>query len=232
MTTDRSQVSRSAARIVKKLLSRLKRPRATAGKTGGEDTALEDSGYFSSLFTDQELDTQPLVRWRDRQAAIQATPFDRHRGQALFAERWAADPMAAGLPPASMARLAQFLDFVQVPADTEVIGQDEQGNYMLLVLDGLVAIDRQQPWGGMTRLAEARPGDLLGEMSFLDAGVRFSACRTLQPTTLAVLDAGRLDDLLRDEPQLASAFLASLARRLSLRMRHVSTCLSALLWQA
>ena len=28
------------------------------------------------------------------------------------------------------------------------------------------------------------------------------------------------------------AFLASLARRLSLRMRHVSTCLSALLWQA
>jgi len=217
---------------VKKLLGRLKRPPAALAKAGAEDTALEDSGYFSSLFTDQEQDTQPVVRWRDRQASIQATPFDRQLGRAMFAELWAADPVAAGLPPPSMARLAQYLDFVQVPANTQVIGQDEQGNYMLLVLDGLVAIDRQQPWGGMTRLAEARPGDLLGEMSFLDAGVRFSACCTLQPTTLAVLDAGRLDELIRDEPQLASAFLASLARRLSLRMRHVSTCLSALLWQA
>ena len=231
MTNGRSQLSHSAANIVKKLLGRLRRTPAAAGKTNPPDTALEDSGFFSSLFTDQEQDTQPVVLWRDRQAAVQATKFDRQRGQALFAELWAADPMTAGLPARSMARLTQFLDFVQVPANKQVIGQDEQGNYMLLVLDGLVAIDRMQPWGGMTRLAEARPGDLLGEMSFLDAGVRFSACRTLQPTTLAVLEAGRLDDLIQDEPQLASTFLASLARRLSLRMRHVSTCLSALLWQ-
>lgn len=216
---------------MQKLLGRMRRVPAVLGRSRTTDPALEDSGFFSSLFADQEQEIQPVVLWRDRQAAIQAIPFDRQQGQALFAELWAADPMSAGLTARSMARLTQFLDFVQVPANKQVIGQDEQGNYMLLVLDGLVAIDREQPWGGTTRLAEARPGDLLGEMSFLDAGARFSACRTLQPTTLAVLEAGRLDDLIHDEPQLASTFLASLARRLSLRMRHVSTCLSALLWQ-
>ena len=29
----------------------------------------------------------------------------------------------------------------------KVIGQDEQGDYMLIVLDGTVAVDRVQPWG-------------------------------------------------------------------------------------
>ncbi|MCV4785581.1 cyclic nucleotide-binding domain-containing protein, partial [Escherichia coli] len=75
------------------------------------------------------------------------------------------------------------------PPGQEIIGQDEQGDYMLIVLEGTVAVDRVQPWGGRARLAEARPGDMLGEMSLLDAGARFSACKTLTPCVLAVLDA-------------------------------------------
>jgi len=40
-------------------------------------------------------------------------------------------------------------------------------------------VDRVQPWGEHLRLAETRPGDILGEMSLLDSGIRFSACTTL-----------------------------------------------------
>jgi CRP-like cAMP-binding protein len=227
-TNGHSQVSLSAGKIMKKLLGHLKNKLAEAGKASARNTMLEDSGFFSSLFAEQDQDSKPVVYWKDRQVRVQAVPFDRRRGQALFAELWAADPMTAGLHARSMARLAQFLDFVRVPANKQVIGQDEQGNYMLLVLEGLVAIDREQPWGGVIRLAEARAGDLLGEMSFLDAGTRFSACKTLQETTLAVMEAGRLDDLICDEPQLASTFLASMARRLSLRMRHLGAVVARL----
>ena len=66
-------------------------------------------------------------------------------------------------------------------------------------------------------------------LSLLDAGARFSACTTITPTLLAVLDARRMDELIAQEPRIALALLASLSRRLSLRLRQVSTRLSALL---
>ena len=72
-------------------------------------------------------------------------------------------------------------------------------------------------------------GDMLGEMSLLDAGARFSACTTLTACSLAVVDAQRLDEMITNEPRLGLALLASLSRRLSLRLRQVSARLSALL---
>ena len=83
--------------------------------------------------------------------------------------------------------------------------------------------------GARARLAEARPGDILGEMSLLDAGSRFSACTTITSCVLAVVDARGLDLMITHEPRLGLALLASLARRLSLRLRQVSARLSALL---
>jgi CRP-like cAMP-binding protein len=125
--------------------------------------------------------------------------------------------------------MATYLDFALIAPGQEVIGQNEQGDYLLVVLEGTLAVDRVQPWGGRARLAEAHAGDMLGEMSLLDAGTRFSACTTLTPTVVAVLDARRLDELMAHEPRLATALLASLSRRLSLRLRQVSARLSALL---
>jgi CRP/FNR family transcriptional regulator, cyclic AMP receptor protein len=110
-----------------------------------------------------------------------------------------------------------------------VIGQDEQGDFLLIVLDGTVAVERVQPWGAKARLGESRAGDVLGEMSLLDAGARFSACTTLTSTKFAVLGAAALDRMMQHEPRLAAALLAWLARRLSLRLRQVSARLSALL---
>jgi CRP-like cAMP-binding protein len=46
---------------------------------------------------------------------------------------------------------------------------------------------------------------------------------------LAVVDAQGLDQMIMQEPRLGLALLASLARRLSLRLRQVSARLSALL---
>ena len=110
-----------------------------------------------------------------------------------------------------------------------MIGQNEQGDYLLILLDGRIAVDRVLDRSHRSRLAEVGAGDFLGEMSLLDAGARFSACTTLTPCVLAVLEAHRLDDMMAGEPRLALALLTSLARRLSLRLRQVSARLSALL---
>lgn len=221
---------------MKKLIDRLKGGSLGTGSgndigtaDAGSDPAPDDSRFFSTLFMERSDDTQMLVPWSVRAAEVEAQPLDKPHGAQLFAKAWGSDRYVAALQPSDIDRLSRYLDFVTVPANKEVIGQDEQGDYMLVVLEGTIAVDRVQPWGGRARLAEARAGDMLGEMSLLDAGARFSACTTLTPATLAVIDASRLDALITHEPRLGLALLASLARRLSLRLRQVSARLSALL---
>jgi CRP-like cAMP-binding protein len=81
-----------------------------------------------------------------------------------------------------------------VPPNRDVIRQDEYGNFMVVLLTGTIAVDRVQPWGEQLRLAETRPGDILGEMSLLD--IRFSACTTLTDCEVAVLSAEAMDDMM------------------------------------
>lgn len=169
--------------------------------------------------------------WRERAPRIEATPSDRRQGIDMFVRLWGADRHVVALGTDDLLRMSEYLDFVQVPSDREVIAQDEAGSYMLVVLEGSVAVDRSPPWGGKVRLAEARAGDMLGEMSLLDGGARFSSCLTLTPCTMAVVEARRLDEMITKEPRLGVALLASLSRRLSLRLRQVSTRLSAVLSQ-
>jgi CRP/FNR family transcriptional regulator, cyclic AMP receptor protein len=188
-----------------------------------------ESTFFSTMFLERSDDAPRSVAWRQRVIEIGAVEFDLRVGTELFARLWAADPHVVTLSTAELVRFAQYFDFVAVAEGQEVIGQDEQGDYMAIVLDGTLAVDRIQPIGGRARLAEALAGDMLGEMSLLDAGERFSACTTLTPSVLAVLDAQRLDQMVLNDPRLALALLASLGRRLSLRLRQVSARLSALL---
>ena len=210
---------------MKKLLARIKGGAAPASRTRDEEP-----GFFSTMFTERGDETLlQHISWATRCIEVGAEPFDRQQGARLFARLWAEDRHVADLGDDGVEHLCQYLEFVSVPAGREVIGQDEQGDYMMIVLEGTLAVDRVQPWGGRARLAEARGGDMLGEMSLLDAGARFSACTTLTPCTLAVIDAQRLDQLMNAEPRLALALLASLSRRLSLRLRQVSARLSALL---
>jgi CRP-like cAMP-binding protein len=209
---------------VKRLLARIKR-KAPSGATG------EDTGFFSSVYQEPPDSPQVLTAWKDRATQIGAKPFDRKAGADTFGRLWGADRHVVALSADELHRMSQYLEFVQVPVEQEVIAQDELGDYMVIVLEGTLSVDRGHSWGGKTRLAEAHAGDMLGEMSLLDAGARFSSCATLTPCLLAVVEAKRLDEMITQEPRLGVALLASLSRRLSLRLRQVSSRLSALLSQ-
>jgi CRP-like cAMP-binding protein len=152
---------------------------------------------------------------------------DAEQGTAALAMLWAGGRGA--FDAAALQRLAGYLQFVRVQAGQRVILQDEPGDFMLIVLDGTLTVEHLTGSAQPARLAEARPGDVLGEMALLDAGPRASDCTTRTPCVLAVMETEALQRLMADDPPLALVLLASLARRLSLRLRQVSTRLSALL---
>jgi len=195
---------------------------------GGDDAGNDsrDPLLFSSAFGESGLDPSMLVTWHARAAAIGASALPAEHGTALLRSLWSRDKYMARLGIAGIGRLERFLDFAVVASGRNIIEQGEHGDFMIVLLSGSIAVDRHQPWGEQMRMAEARPGDILGEMSLLDSGMRFASCSTLSHCEFGVLDAEALDGMMATDPELAAGLIALLARRLSLRLRTVGARVS------
>ncbi len=185
-----------------------------------------DSLLFSSAFGDLGVDPSMLVPWEARAGDIGATALASSRGIELLQSLWSRDKYMGRLDAEAIGRLEQFFDFAAVAAARDIIRQDEYGNFMIVLLSGSIAVDRLQPWGEQMRMAEARPGDILGEMSLLDSGMRFAHCTTLSECEIGVLGAEALDHMMATDPELAASLVALLARKLSLRLRVVGARVS------
>lgn len=194
-----------------------------------KDADADDAGYFATQYLERPENSRASSAWTARALAVGAQTLDPEHGLSLLTQCWGQDALMASLDPEAQRKLLTHLSFVSVPAGRELIVQDEKGDYALIVLEGLVAVDRVQPTGTRARLSEARDGDVLGEMSLLDAGARFASCLTLSRCSLAVLTSAAMDELAIEEPRLGLALMTSVARRLSLRMRQLSARLGALL---
>ena len=190
----------------------------------GDDRA--DSVFFSTAFADQGVDPSRLIPWEARAAEVGAKRLASGRGVKLLQQLWAKDRHMNMLDTVAVGRMERFFEFASLPANREVIRQDEYGNFMIVLLSGTIAVDRLQPWGERLRLAETRPGDILGEMSLLDSGIRFSACTSVTDCEIAVLSADAMDEMMTAESEMAASLIALLARKLSLRLRVVSARLS------
>ena len=186
----------------------------------------QDSVFFRTAFAGLGVDASLLVPWEARAAEIDAKRLNPARGTKMLQGLWARDRYMRHLDADAIQHLERHFDFATVPSNRDVIRQDEYGNFMVVLLSGSVAVDRVQPWGERLRLAETRPGEILGEMSLLDSGIRFSACTTMNECELAVLTAEGMDELMAASPHLAASLIALLARKLSLRLRVVSARLS------
>ena len=194
----------------------------------GFDAAGErpDSLLFSSAFDDLGVDISMLVPWISRAKGVDAAPLASARGVELLQSLWSRDKYMSRLGVDAIGRLEAFFDFAGVPAGRDIIRQGEYSNFMIVLLSGSIAVDRLQPWGEQMRMAEARPGDILGEMSLLDSGMRFAHCTTLNNCEIGVLSADALDALMASDAELAASLIALLARRLSLRLRLVGARVS------
>ena len=185
-----------------------------------------DSMLFTTAFAGHGVDANLLVPWEARAVEVGATRLNSGRGSKLLQGLWAKDKYMRQLDKDAVQRMERFFEFATVAANRDIIRQDEYGNFMVVLLSGSIAVDRVQPWGERLRLAEAAPSEILGEMSLLDSGMRFSVCTTLSNCEIAILSADAMDEMLTADPALAASLIALLARKLSLRLRVVSARLS------
>jgi CRP-like cAMP-binding protein len=194
--------------------------------TSRQDEDRPDSVMFTTAFADMDVAGSVLIPWEARANEIGAKRLATSRGLKLLQVVWAKDRHMQKFDVAAIQQMERYFEFATVAPDRDIIRQDEYGNFMVVLLNGSIAVDRVQPWGENMRLTEVKPGDILGEMSLLDSGLRFSQCTSLSECEIAVLGADALDEMLSAEPLMAANLIALLARKLSLRLRVVSARLT------
>lgn len=193
-------------------------------KSTGEDGLAHEAGE-SGFFALAEAPAPELIhdaRWAARAQAIGARPLGAHPQLGRLAQLWQSDPCMSAIGHDTVTRLQDFIHFYHVDEDHEVIRQDELGDFMVVLLEGSISVLRRQDWGELLVLAAVSPGEVLGEMSLLDGGARFSSCLTRSPCQIGVIAHEHLQQMIVHQPQAAALLIGLLARKLSLRLRVVS----------
>lgn len=133
--------------------------------------------------------------------------------------------------PGELEALAGFMRCYRAPLGTEVIREGEDGDFMLLLLDGNVEIVKKDVRGLPQIMARAGPGKTLGEMSLIDGAPRFASCIALDTIEFAVVDRETLSRLIADQPRIGVKLMTELLMLLNQRLRSVSAqlleCLEA-----
>ncbi len=123
----------------------------------------------------------------------------------------AAVPLLEGLEGTYLAELARSMRQRTVREGDLLWRQGDARTEMLFVVEGRVSVSQNLPGGRTVEMAEAGPGNTLGEIALLDGGESTMSARVTETATLLVL--GRVDFAALVGRQHPSAF--ALKRRLA-----------------
>jgi CRP/FNR family cyclic AMP-dependent transcriptional regulator len=118
--------------------------------------------------------------------------------------------------------LARYMRCYRAPLGTEMIHEGDDGDFMVLLLDGSVEIVKTDVRGLPQIMGNAGPGKTLGEMSLIDGAPRFASCVALDAVEFAVLDRESLSRIIAEEPRIGVKLMTELLMLLNQRLRSVS----------
>ena len=131
--------------------------------------------------------------------------------------------------PSEVELLAHFMDVYRAEVASEIIREGDGGDFMLMVLEGRVEVQKRDRWNTPQVLASVDAGRTLGEMSMIDGEPRFATCIAAEPTLIAVLNRESLARIIVEQPLLGAKILMELVLMLSQRLRSTSQRLLGLL---
>jgi CRP-like cAMP-binding protein len=142
-----------------------------------------------------------------------------------------ASPLATELTPAETQVLG---DLVRVRAlkDADVLlPEGARDGHLHVVISGRINVMKEGPHG-RTLLHTVEPGDLVGELSFMDDEPRYAALVASGATEVLVLDRRDFETLVEREPRVVYKVMRAVMRvahkvqrRLSLQMRDLENYL-------
>ena len=130
-------------------------------------------------------------------------------------------PLFAKLSPQECSILAAHCEIKQVDAGQIVFAEGDFGDAMYIVKSGALNIFKKDLLGDV-RIAEIRPGGLVGEMALVDGKPRSANVRSSETARLLSLSRASYGDLKKTHPQVATKFQDELLLLISSRLRQTT----------
>ena len=128
-------------------------------------------------------------------------------------------PMFSSLSDRELTVIEALQEVETFRRDEVIIKQEETGRSLYVVIEGAVSIQRSTPEAQKIRLAEVLRGEVLGELSALDAGPRLADGTAMQDCKLLALHRDKFLLFVQNEPQAAVTLMVNLLATLSQRLR-------------
>jgi len=101
----------------------------------------------------------------------------------------------------------------------ELFHENDPGDSLFLVQSGRVDIFKNIRGEVDRSLASFGPGDIIGEMSFIDGARRSATARTTEPSEFLVLSRQSFGRVQKERPDIAAAFFRNMAGIVASRLR-------------
>lgn len=94
------------------------------------------------------------------------------------------------------------------------------GEVLYIITEGSVEITKKKKGGGEVEVARLGQGEIVGEMSLIDSGLRTASGRTGTDSKLVVITKKSFNEMLESDPAIAAKILMELLRVVSKRLRE------------
>jgi len=122
-----------------------------------------------------------------------------------------------GLTDSAYHQLARLVSPVRYQTEEVLFVEGAPRSFLAIVVNGAVVIEKQMN-GRPIRLVTLGAGEAVGEGLLLDDSKHGTSARALQPTDALVLSAEKVQQMLKEHPQLYAALVGKAARAISQRL--------------
>ena len=130
--------------------------------------------------------------------------------------------LAAELTEAQQQVLALHLTFRKLVAGDVLVAEGKSDDHLYVLVSGALAVTRNAGQPDAVTLFTLAPGDLVGELSFIDATPHYASLVAAGPTLVFGLERGRLESLLDQDPRLVYQVMRSIVRTTHQIQRRLS----------
>jgi CRP-like cAMP-binding protein len=125
----------------------------------------------------------------------------------------------ADLAPDDVAVVVAACEERMLMTGEELFREGNDGDSLWIIQSGRVDVFKHIRGDIDRTLASLGPGDVIGEMSFIDQSKRSAGARTVEPSEFLVLTRTAFNSVQRERPEIAAGFYRNLSSILAVRLR-------------
>ena len=130
--------------------------------------------------------------------------------------------LGEGLDASQLSALAPQLAFRELRAGDVLVAEGTSDNHLYVLVRGTLAVVRNAGRPEAIKLFTLSPGDLVGELSFLDATPHYASLVAEGPALAFGLERERLEELLDTDPHLVYQVMRTIVRTTHQIQRRLS----------